>query len=78
MYNPIPLIFQYGSNCDTQRLNSPKGLGGAAICSVAAQTVREYEITFNVWSEGNGCAAGDLVPAPGTGRAWVRPVNWGT
>jgi hypothetical protein len=36
-----------------------------------AQTIDEYEIAFDVWSCGNGCAAADLISAHGTGRrAW--------
>ena len=31
----------------------------------------DYDIAFNVWSQKNGCAASDLIPAPGTDRrAW--------
>jgi hypothetical protein len=33
-----------------------------------AETVDEYDLAFNVWSQGNACAACDLVVAPGTGR----------
>ena len=58
---PMPLIFQYGSNCDTERLNSPERLAGAAIERGRAQSMDEYEIEFDVWSNGNGCAAADLV-----------------
>jgi hypothetical protein len=67
----MPLIFQYGSNCDTQRLNSPDRLNGEARCAGTAQTVEEYELVSNVWGNGNGCAASDLIDAFGTGRhAW--------
>jgi hypothetical protein len=65
------LIFQYGSNCSTVRLNSPERLDGEAIAIGRAQTVIEYEIAFDVWSKCNGCAAADLIPAHGTGlHAW--------
>jgi len=30
-----------------------------------AQTVEDYTLTFDVWSEGNNCAASDIVRAPG-------------
>ena len=36
-----------------------------------AQTIDEFDLAFDVWSQGNGCTASDLLPAPGTGRhAW--------
>jgi hypothetical protein len=63
----MPLVFQYGSNCDTGRLNGPKRLAGAAVCLGLAQTSDEYEMAFDVWSDGNGCATADLVSAPGSG-----------
>lgn len=67
----MPLIFQYGSNCSTERLNSPKRLDGAAEPRGRAQTVSEYEIAFDVWSDGNRCATADLIPAHETGlHAW--------
>jgi hypothetical protein len=62
------LLFQYGSNCDDQRLNSHERLDGAAKNPVLAETVDEYDLAFDVWSTTNGCAASDLIPAPGTGR----------
>jgi gamma-glutamylcyclotransferase (GGCT)/AIG2-like uncharacterized protein YtfP len=56
----MPLVFQYGSNCLEERLNSPERLGGGARYDGRAQTIGEYEIAFGVWSRGNGCAAADL------------------
>jgi hypothetical protein len=67
----MPLIFQYGSNCNTGRLNAPERLAGAAEDRGRAQTIDEFDLRFDVWSQGNGCAASDLVPARGTGQhAW--------
>jgi hypothetical protein len=67
----MPLVFQYGSNTDAERLNTPERLDAAAEDRGRAQTVGEYEIAFNVWSHGNGCAVGNLMAAPGIGRhAW--------
>jgi len=67
----MPLVFQYGSNCNAARLNEPERLGGAAVQRGRAQTVDEYELAFDAWSQTNGCAASDLIRAPGTGRhAW--------
>jgi hypothetical protein len=56
----MPLVFQYGSNCLEERLNSPERLNGGARYDGRAQTVDQYEIVFDVWSRGNGCAAADL------------------
>ena len=56
----MPLIFQYGSNCDASRLNSPERLNGNARDLGLAETVGQYEIAFDVWSGGNNCAASDL------------------
>ena len=62
-------VFQYGSNCDEERLNSPKRLGGAAHLISRAQTVDNFEIAFDVWSRKNKCAAADLVRR-GNKPAW--------
>jgi hypothetical protein len=67
----MPLIFQYGSNTDAERLNGPGRLNGAAQDRGLAETVDEYEIAFDIWSYSNGCAASNLIAATGTGhRAW--------
>jgi hypothetical protein len=67
----MPLLFQYGSNTNAERLNEPKRLGGAATDRGRAETIDEYDLAFDVWSQGNNCAASDLIPALGTGRhAW--------
>jgi len=67
----MPVIFQYGSNCDSDRLNSPARLSGGAKDLGCAETIGEYEMAFNKWSQGNGCAAADLMPASAAGRhAW--------
>ena len=48
-----------------QRLNGPNRLNGAATVMGIAETVEDYQLTFDVWSTGNGCAASDIVRAPG-------------
>jgi len=63
------LIFQYGSNCSAARLNAPKGLAGAAGDTGRVITIDECRIAFQVWSQGNGCAAADLVQTAGR-HAW--------
>jgi cation transport regulator ChaC len=64
----MPLLFQYGSNTNAERLASRIG---DVDDRGRAETIEEYDLAFNVWSQSNGCAAGDLVPAPRTGHhAW--------
>lgn len=58
----MALVFQYGSNCSTARLNSAERLQGNAIPVGLAETVDNYELRFDVWSTGNNCAAADIVP----------------
>ncbi len=65
----MPLVFQYGSNCTAARLNGPKRLKGHADDRGRAQTVENFEIVFDVYSQTNNCAASNLVPTPGR-QAW--------
>ena len=62
-------VFQYGSNCNAERLNSPKRLCGAAKPIGKAQTVEFFQIAFDVWSKTNNCAASDLIRC-GDKKAW--------
>ncbi|MFW6200947.1 MAG: gamma-glutamylcyclotransferase family protein [Gemmatimonadota bacterium] len=63
----MPLVFQYGSNLSTARINAATRLCGRARVIGPAFTAAPYELAFTVWSESNGCAAADLLP--GRGRA---------
>jgi cation transport regulator ChaC len=65
----VALVFQYGSNTDTDRLNGKDRLDGKAVPKGAAETVEHYEIAFSVWSKTNKCAAADLV-RKGNRSAW--------
>ena len=65
----MPLVFQYGSNCTRGRLNSPNRLKGHAEVIGPAETVEDYDIAFDVYSQTNGCAASNLVPTPSR-KAW--------
>jgi cation transport regulator ChaC len=56
----MALVFQYGSNCSAQRLNSQDRLRGDARPVGWAETVDNYELRFDVWSNGNECAASDI------------------
>ncbi len=62
-------VFQYGSNCNTRRLNSPCRLGGKACSLGKAKTVVPFKLVFNVWSTKNDCAAADLIRC-GDALAW--------
>src|SRR5437899_2593143 len=61
----MALVFQYGSNCSAERLNRPTRLNGLAQVSGIAETAKDYTLAFEVWSDGNKCAASDIVSAPG-------------
>ena len=65
----MALVFQYGSNVSRGRLNAASRLKGRARFLCAVQTQEDYELSFTVWSEGNGCAAADLVPR-GSRKIW--------
>lgn len=54
------VVFQYGSNTCTARLNAPSRLRGDATPIGKAQTVDDYEIFFNVFSQRNKCAASNI------------------
>lgn len=58
----MALVFQYGSNCSTARLNSAERLQGDATPVGLVETVDNYELRFDVWSTRNNCAAADIVP----------------
>ena len=65
----IALVFQYGSNCSERQLNSPNRLCGDARFVTIAETVGKYQLAFDVWSTGRGCAASDIVASP-KGKVW--------
>jgi hypothetical protein len=61
----MALVFQFGSNVRYDRLNSPQRLNGDARLVDVVRTREAFELDFTVWSEGNGCAAADMVPGRG-------------
>ena len=65
----MAIVFQYGSNCSTARLNGGDRLDGAAIPMGIARTVEDYALAFDVWSDKNGCAASNIVKTPGK-KVW--------
>ena len=65
----MPLVFQYGSNCNLRRLNHSARLrAGGAKNPRRALSVDKFEIAFNKWSEKNGCAAAGLIELEVGGR----------
>jgi cation transport regulator ChaC len=65
----MALVFQYGSNASRGRLNGPRRLNGHASVQGPAETVDDYDICFDVYSNTNRCAASDLVDVSGR-KAW--------
>src|SRR5438874_2305074 len=63
------LVFQYGSNTSSKRLNSSDRLQGQARDLGLVRTSENYELTFDTWSKSNKCAASDLRPG-GKSPAW--------
>lgn len=57
----MALIFQYGSNTSTTRLNSETRLRGDAKSLGLVRTEERFELAFTVWSKSNACAAADIV-----------------
>ena len=65
----MALVFQYGSNCSESQFNSQDRLCGDAKFVTIAETVDDYQLAFDVWSTGRGCAASDIVASPGN-KVW--------
>ena len=63
----MTLVFQYGSNTCTGRLNSDTRLQGDAKDLGLVQTATSFELDFDVWSKTNNCAAADI--REGSGRS---------
>jgi hypothetical protein len=61
----MAFVFQFGSNVRYDRLNSPQRLNGDARLVDVVRTREAFELDFTVWSEGNGCAAADIVSGRG-------------
>jgi hypothetical protein len=62
-------VFQYGSNCSESQFNSQDRLRGYAKFVTIAETVDDYQLSFDVWSTRRGCAASDIVASPGD-KVW--------
>jgi gamma-glutamylcyclotransferase (GGCT)/AIG2-like uncharacterized protein YtfP len=66
---PVRLVFQYGSNCSNAQINGKDRLKGDAKFIGIAETVDDYELAFDVFSNGRHCAASDIVRKPGR-KVW--------
>lgn len=56
----MSLVFQYGSNTSSGRLNGVERLRGAAQVLGRARTRDRFALSFDVWSEQNRCAAANI------------------
>lgn len=65
----MALIFQYGSNTSSSRLNSSDRLCGDAKDMGLVCTSQNFELDFDVWSNRNSCAASDIREGAGR-RIW--------
>lgn len=65
----MALVFQYGSNCSEGQINAGSRLRGDARFAGIAETVEDFELAFDVYSTGRGCAASDIMRKPG-GKVW--------
>ena len=65
----MSIVFQYGSNTCTARLNAPSRLKGDAKPVGKARTVDDFEIFFNVFSQKNKCAASNICHLEGR-KVW--------
>jgi len=65
----MALVFQYGSNCSENEINSEDRLCGDATFVGVAETVEDFELAFDVQSARRGCAASDIVRKNG-GKVW--------
>jgi hypothetical protein len=58
----MTLVFQYGSNTLSERLNSNSRLRRDALLIGLVVTVESFRLDFTTWSDGNQCAAADIIP----------------
>lgn len=56
----MALVFQYGSNTSSTRLNLPDRLCGDAKDLGLVCTQARFELDFDIWSSTNNCAAADI------------------
>ena len=61
----MALVFQYGSNTSTARLNGSDQLQNTAGSLGLAITRDDYHLGFTYWSQKINCAAADLIPGAG-------------
>jgi hypothetical protein len=65
----MALVFQYGSNRLDSQINSKDRLCVDAKFIDIAETVYDFQLAFDVWSNNRQCAASDIVVSPGN-KVW--------
>src|SRR5437879_2239997 len=65
------LVFQYGSNTSSERLNARERLDSSARDLGLARSVMPHKLRFTHFSEGNQCGAADLLQDERAGRLIV-------
>jgi hypothetical protein len=61
----MAIVFQYGSNTLSTEINGNKRLCGDAKFFGVAETVEDFELSFDVWSKRRCCAASNIIRMPG-------------
>ncbi len=61
----MALVFQYGSNASSGRINSDDRLKGDASFIDVVFTAKDFEFEFPVWSKSNQCAAASIFSGNG-------------
>lgn len=61
----MALVFQYGSNTLSERINSNERMQGDACPVGIAYTEDDFKLEFTVCSHKNKCAAANIVPSSG-------------
>ena len=72
------LIFQYGSNMSSKRLNEKNRLNGEARFVGIAYTKDDYELEFTVWSKKNKCAVANIRLCDSGRKIWgvLYEIPW--
>ncbi len=65
----MALVFQYGSNMSSKRINSDSRLKGDASVIGVANAKKDFELVFDIDSKSNKCAAADITHVSGR-RIW--------
>ena len=74
----MSLVFQYGSNASSKRLNVKDRLNGKARFEMIAYTEDNYELEFTIWSSKNDCAAAHIRRCDSGRKIWgvLYKIPW--